>query len=106
LTWRSGEVVTSSGARSGFARRVAMYYVYLLKSTINNDLYVGYSEDLRRRFSEHNEGKVHSTQAYRPWILVYYEAYKGKGDATKREYQLKKHAAKEDLKGRLTSSLL
>ncbi len=82
-----------------------MYYIYVLKSIKNNDVYVGYSTDLKRRFSDHNKGFVRATRPNRPWLLVYYEAYKEKRDATKREKQLKMHRAKEDLKKLLRFSL-
>jgi putative endonuclease len=82
-----------------------MYYVYALKSLSNNDLYIGYSKDLRTRFEAHNKGKVRSTKSNKPWELVYYEAYKSKDDARKREYQLKQSCYKEDLKKRLKESL-
>ncbi len=78
-----------------------MYYVYLLRSLRWNRFYVGYSTDLKKRFSEHNSGSVGSTKFYIPWELVYYEAYKDKLTATKREKQLKNHAAKIDLIVRL-----
>lgn len=52
-----------------------MYYVYALKSLRNSDLYIGYSTDLKRRYSDHNKGLVKSTKPNLPWKLVYYEAY-------------------------------
>ena len=82
-----------------------MFYVYVLKSRTNGDIYVGYSRDLRTRVNTHNKGKVRSTKAYKPWTLVYYEAYKVKKDATKRERELKLHAAKNSLIERLKGSL-
>ena len=82
-----------------------MYYVYALKSIKNNDLYIGYSQDLRQRLKYHNQGNVKATKDNRPWKLVYYEAYKEKKDAAKREKQLKNHRAKEDLKIQLKHSL-
>ena len=83
-----------------------MYYVYVLKSTKNNDVYVGFTRDLRLRYKSHNDGMVQSTQPYRPWELVYYEAYKDIHDAAKRERQLKSHAAKDGLRMQLKNSLL
>ncbi len=81
-----------------------MYYVYVLKSLKNSDVYVGFTNNLRVRFKSHNSGRVKSTKGYMPWILVYYEAYKAKSDATKRERQLKMHAAKDKLIERLKHS--
>lgn len=83
-----------------------MYYVYLLKSFKNNDIYVGYTSDLKRRFSDHNNGFVRATKPNTPWKLIYYESYSDKRDATKRERQLKMHKAKKDLTNQLKYSLL
>lgn len=82
-----------------------MFYVYVLQSSVNKDLYVGFSGDLINRVKLHNSGKVRSTRSYRPWALVFYEAYRSKSDATKREKQLKMHAVKKELVGKLRSSL-
>lgn len=65
-----------------------MYYVYLLKSRKNGSIYIGYSNDLKKRIDLHNKGSVPSTKLGRPWELVYYEAYKIKEDATNREKML------------------
>lgn len=72
----------------------------------NNDLYVGHTDDLKRRFNDHNSGKVFSTKPNRPWELIYYESYKSKKDATQREVQLKDHKPKSDLKNQIKYSLL
>ena len=82
-----------------------MYYVYLLKSFVNGDLYVGYTSDLKQRFTQHNSKRVRSTKPYAPWQLVYYEAYANKNDAAKREKHLKLHRVKEDLKIQISNSL-
>ena len=82
-----------------------MHYVYALKSKINGDLYIGCTEDLRNRYALHNEGKIRSTHAYKPWVLVYYEAYGSKVDATMREVELKIHATKNKLKEQIRNSL-
>lgn len=83
-----------------------MFYVYLLRSLKDGDIYVGYSNDLRRRLLEHNTGKSRSTRHRAPFELVYYEAYKAQSDAKWREWQLKRHAqAHSALKGRLKNSL-
>jgi len=82
-----------------------MHYVYVLQSKKDNNIYIGYSEDLKRRFTEHNLGKVKSTRYRIPFELVYYEAYKNKKDATKREYFLKTHQQRDLLKERIKNSL-
>ncbi|OGY92307.1 MAG: hypothetical protein A3B31_00180 [Candidatus Komeilibacteria bacterium RIFCSPLOWO2_01_FULL_53_11] len=69
-----------------------MYYVYILQSSRDGSLYVGYSHDLQRRFREHNTGLSSSTKSKRPWKLVYYEAYRSRSDAKWREHNLKRFA--------------
>lgn len=74
-----------------------MYYVYLIKDRVKNETYIGYTDNLKRRLKEH-------------WVkspeLIYYEAYKVKGDATLREYKLKQRGQTvRRLKERLINSL-
>lgn len=82
-----------------------MHYVYALKSLNSGDIYIGSAEDLRKRVKLHNSGKVRPTKPYRPWKLIYYEAYGSKKDTAKREKQLKMHAVKNELLTRLRNSL-
>ena len=65
-----------------------MYYVYILKMC-NNQLYTGFTSDLKRRLKDHESGKVKSTKLRRPLQLIHYEAYKLESDARRREKFLK-----------------
>jgi len=83
-----------------------MYYVYLIKSTKTDEIYIGSTNDLRRRMKEHNQGKSYSTKAKIPWQIVYYEAYKSEKDARLREKGLKHYGrALSLLKKRINDSL-
>jgi len=83
-----------------------MFYLYILKSKIDNDLYIGSTNDLKKRFAEHNAGRVFSTRSRRPFELIYYEAYKSEKDARKREHNLKLGSrAFAQLKKRIMQSL-
>jgi putative endonuclease len=64
-------------------------YVYVLQSLKNNDLYVGRTNDLRKRLQEHNRGLNFSTKPYKPWQLTHYESYLNRKDAERREKYLK-----------------
>ena len=66
-----------------------MYYVYILQSEVDRSLYIGYSENLKRRLRDHNQGKNISTKGRDPLKLVYYEAFLNKKDALNREKYLK-----------------
>jgi len=35
---------------------IMFYYVYVLQSVKNQELYIGYAIDLRKRLQEHNRG--------------------------------------------------
>ncbi|MCH7492095.1 GIY-YIG nuclease family protein [Patescibacteria group bacterium] len=67
-----------------------MYYVYILKSVMNNRLYIGSTNDVNRRILEHNNGNVSSTKAYIPYKLIKIEKFLNKKGALKREFQIKK----------------
>lgn len=66
-----------------------MWYFYILQSDQDRKLYFGSTNDLRRRFLEHNSGKVKSTKPRIPLKLVYYEAYLEEKTARNREYTVK-----------------
>ena len=85
-----------------------MFYVYLIRSVPQRNLYAGYTGDLRRRFKEHNEGNGGKfTKGKRPFELIYCEAYKSLSDAKRREDALKLHKkAYAQLRKRISESLL
>ncbi len=84
-----------------------MFFVYILRSTLDNSLYIGFAEDLKERLSKHNQGLVYSTKKLRPMELIYYEAYRSKRDALIREKRLKQFAKGfSSLRGRLKYSLM
>jgi len=68
-----------------------MYYFYLLKSEKTGNAYYGITNDLQKRFYQHNHGLNQSTKPYAPYELVYYEAYRSKALAEDREKKMKAH---------------
>lgn len=75
-----------------------MYYVYVLRSKVDGNFYVGFTEDLKQRLKDHNSGKNLSTQIRKPLELVYYEAFLNKFDAFRRERYFKTTKGKTTLK--------
>lgn len=73
------------------------YYVYVLHNSKKNFIYIGYSENLKQRYQEHNRGYSKSTKGYIPLELIHYEAYKNKKDAKRREKYLKLNRGKTTL---------
>ena len=82
-----------------------MYYTYVLKSKIDGKLYLGYTENLKRRFTEHNAGEVASTKPRRPFELIFYESFKDIKDAKRREKYFKTTKGKSSLYQILRESL-
>ena len=79
-------------------RDIIMYYVYLLRSKLDQKLYTGYTSDLKKRLREHQTGNVESTRNRRPMELIYYEAYQLKTLALQREKFLKTTKGKLQLR--------
>jgi putative endonuclease len=75
-----------------------MYFVYVLKSSIDGRLYKGMTNDIQRRIYEHNSGKHKSTAPYCPWKLVYKEIVNNRQEARERELYLKSGTGREYLK--------
>ena len=68
-----------------------MYYVYVLASRRYGTLYIGVTNDLRRRMEEHRLGLGSEfVKKYRVRRLVYVEPFENAEDAIRREKQLKK----------------
>ncbi len=78
-----------------------MFYTYILKSKKDGKMYTGYTDDLRKRFKEHNLGKSLHTKSRGPFELIYYEACTEQKDARSRELYLKSGKGKRYIKSRL-----
>jgi len=75
-----------------------MYYVYIIYSPETNKIYKGFSEDLKIRIKQHNNGNVKSTKSGRPWKLIYYEAFLNETDARREELFLKTGKGRDRIK--------
>jgi len=73
------------------------FYIYILWNKSKNFIYIGYSENLKQRFIEHNNGCSKSTKAYIPLELIHYEAYRDEKDAKRREKYLKTNRGRTTL---------
>ncbi len=78
-----------------------MFYVYVLISDKDGLFYTGSTNDLKRRLSEHSDGKVESTKKRRPLRPIYYEASINEADARAREKYLKSGMGKRYINNRL-----
>ncbi len=85
---------------------MTFYYVYILQGKKKNFIYVGLTTNLRRRFAEHNNREELSTKHYAPFNLIFYEAYRNKKDAQRRERYLKTTKGKTTLRSMLKETLV
>lgn len=68
----------------------AAWFVYLVECA-DATLYTGIATDVQRRVAEHNAGVgARYTRGRGPVRLVYVEACRGRGEAQRREYAIKK----------------
>ncbi len=79
-----------------------MFFTYVLKSEKDNNLYIGWTDNINSRLEEHNKGLVNAARLRIPLRLVYYEACLSKESAIKREKQLKTGFGRAYLKRRLS----
>lgn len=67
------------------------YFVYILSSQKNGSIYIGVTDNLRRRVWEHKHKKVDGfTKKYEIHHLVYFEVHNNPVSAIQREKQIKK----------------
>jgi len=77
------------------------FYAYVLLSFKDNEHYIGYTGNLRKRLEEHNSGKNFSTKSRRPLKLIYFEACLNENDAKQREKYFKSTIGRRYLSRRL-----
>jgi putative endonuclease len=72
------------------AHNHAVHCVYIVRCA-DGTLYTGYARDPDAREKVHNSGRgARYTSGRRPVVLVYRETCKSRGDALRREHQLKR----------------
>jgi len=74
------------------------FYVYILSNKYNNVLYIGVTNDLKRRVYEHKSKLIDGfTKKYNVNKLVYYEIFEDAYNAISREKQLKAGSRKDKI---------
>ena len=74
----------------GQTKVIDMYYVYILTNKTDNVMYIGITNDLKRRLYEHKNNLIEGfTKKYHVHKLVYYETHKDVKTAISREKSLK-----------------
>ena len=72
-----------------------VHHVYLLRSDkCPDNYYKGYTRNINKRLSEHNQGKVKSTTAHKPWHLQTVISFNFEEKAHQFEQYLKSHSGR------------
>jgi len=77
------------------------WFVYVIKSIHRDFIYIGSTNNLEKRFKEHNDGLVQSTKSYRPLEVITYIAVDTEARARKLEKYFKTGSGKAILKKRI-----
>lgn len=80
-------------------KKISMHYVYIIQCS-DNSLYTGYTTNIKRRISEHDNGNgAKYTRGRTPVTLKRVEIFDDKSTAMSREYEIKQQnrKQKEDL---------
>jgi putative endonuclease len=80
-----------------------MLTCYILQSESTGRYYVGSTEDLPNRLSEHNSGEGKSTRSGVPWRVIWTEEFTTRSDAGKRERQIKARGIQRFLQDQKTA---
>ena len=81
------------------------YHIYAHLSLKDNKFYIGFTNDIKRRIKEHDQGKNISTSCRLPLELIYFEAHRNKKDAMRRERYFKSTKGKITIRQMLRESL-
>ena len=72
-----------------------MNYTYIVKCR-DGSLYTGWTNNLEKRIHDHNSGSgAKYTKSRAPVELLYYEGFRTKSEAMRREYEIKHLSSKE-----------
>jgi len=82
------------------------FFVYVLYAQEYDKIYVGFTSNLDARFKSHNEiSKKGWTVRYRPWKLVHQETFDSKGNAMKREKELKSAQGRQYIRNNIIQKM-
>ncbi len=79
----------------------SFYYTYVLFSERDKRLYIGSTSNLKNRVEKHRTGNVSATKGRLPVKLIFFEGYRNKYDALRREDYFKTAKGKQTLRNML-----
>ena len=98
VLWRVLETCQSPACRQAGVEFNTMFWVYILKSLKDNDLYIGKTNNIERRITEHNSGQTPSLKSRTPFVLLESIPCSSELEARKLEKEYKKGYKREELR--------
>jgi putative endonuclease len=74
-----------------------MFFVYVLQNE-SGDSYTGQTSNLPTHLNKHNSNLSQSTKNRGPWVLIHHEIFATRGEALRRERELKTGKGRDELK--------
>jgi putative endonuclease len=72
-----------------------MFSMYILQSSISGRYYIGHTDEITRRLTEHNSGMAKYTRREKPWKVMYVENYATRSAAMRRELEIKRKKSRK-----------
>ena len=95
LDWFRKEIRKAYGCLP--APRPGKFYIYVIKCK-DDSFYIGQTDDIPRRFEEHEAGHVQWTSARKPLHVIHWEEFDSREEAVRREHDLKTGWGREWIK--------
>src|SRR5438105_2617768 len=89
-----------------YSQSQMLFFVYILQSDSSGRFYIGSTDDLERRFSEHLRGHSLATRGRGPWKLVYREGFETLFQAWRRESEIKRWKSAKMIQTLIRTSIL
>lgn len=78
-----------------------MFYTYVIQSEVDQTLYIGLTNSVKNRLERHNAGQEDYTSKKRPWVLLFYAAFRSREEAADFEKYLKSGSGREFIRRRV-----
>jgi Predicted endonuclease containing a URI domain len=72
-----------------------MFSMYILQSSTSGRYYIGHTDEISRRLTEHNSGMAKYTRREKPWKVIYVENYATRSAAMRRELEIKRKKSRQ-----------
>ena len=88
----------------GSTKEFCMFFVYILQSESSGRYYVGQTKNVSERLAYHNANYSRALKNRGPWKLIYSEGFPSRGEAMRREIQIKRQKNRQFIEQLVSAS--